>query len=440
MMTRNRLVVGFIVFVMVVVGLVLLFKKPTETIYQSGLNRPNMQLSKVTSPSNIYFYSGSAFAAYNPTNDTTKVLSPYFNLPTLTDTEWVKDGVYFKAEGFATDDQLYPAATSYNLDEELSYWWYYDFNKQTIRYIDDPANTYEVNDIQSVYNSDAVAYVVNQQIIYFSNKGRQEVYKASEQNNIASLLYVDNKKVIYQTTDSGQIVEVNLNNKQRKVLIKEEVTRPVASRDGLLIGYITNLPRGATGEAPGDLYIYSVEDNKKQKQLSKFMGVVGQADMSDLVISQTDPQTNETTGVYQYKSEDKKLIELKGVEAGDDRRIISLEAIGNTYYLTDSENLLSQYSPKKTEAPIKTSNYFKLQDDFYESGFNLNYIDEDDTYVITITANPYEANQQQALSFIQKQGVDPTLINIEWTKYDKVTLPSNRVINNPNPISNQHND
>ena len=410
-----------VIIVIVLVGLANT-RTPQQKIYQSSYTATNIQFPYLLNNHTVDYFTGSAFASYDTTNHTTTALSQQLTLPPISDMRWSSTGVLFKAGGSTSSDDLYPAATSYELDSSQEYWWLYSFATQQISYLRGSHQDQQATDAQWIDGDPAhYDYVVGKSVVRSDDRTL-----FTDSGGVVRLEYASPTKVIYQTAGSSTTIkEHDLTSGTASTLVAGAIKNVGVATSGNYVVYVDHYQAGTTGDTPGDLELLDLRSHATHRVMSNYEGTTSLNNDTTLLISS---QTGSTPSqLLRYDVATGKLAALNNDSLDQSHSAASLWVVDPNNYLVDSvSNLLTVFRDQPAVQPIYPNYDYLIQSDLYQNGFELHYRTNNglEVYNIYITQNPFLQYQQAALQFIRSQKIDPNLINIKWYGNDGVSRPT----------------
>jgi hypothetical protein len=158
-MEQNRkraLIIGaatFIVFALLALVILLSFAMRPATAVVSKAFANNIHNSVQVDDHTIYFFTGSAFAAYDLTTYATKDLTPFYAIPLDVDKVVIgKKGALARISNYSAVDSLFSTITSKGFDTAGTFWWLFDFDTKKITLVGSAGNEATVN--QALWQDD----------------------------------------------------------------------------------------------------------------------------------------------------------------------------------------------------------------------------------------------------------------------------------------------
>ncbi|HSH31074.1 MAG TPA: hypothetical protein VK963_00180 [Candidatus Saccharimonadales bacterium] len=131
----NRKILLFVLtaasLVVAVVTVALITRGGKVTVYQSKIIARNIRFPELAPDQKILFFTGSAFAKYNPGTNTSTSLTREFSLPPVTAVRWSGKGALVRVEGISPQDELYGQVKTLPASEH-PVWWVVNFATNTI--------------------------------------------------------------------------------------------------------------------------------------------------------------------------------------------------------------------------------------------------------------------------------------------------------------------
>jgi len=432
-MRKRYIAFMVILFIVVVSVLIALLHHPRVkqiAIYKASASAKNIQFPYLADPKTIDFFTGTGFATYNTSDNTTSNISPQFTLPTVSKVRWSKTGVLFEASGYTVADDLYQVLINKYLPVNQNYWWLFNFNTQQLSLIT-PANTSNtVTDAFWNSNGNGYCYLSNDNHLYTSNSPNKAVYKAG---GASKILQFNGATAIIQ--DDTGLKQVSINTRAVKGLVKAHIEKAYVSADTKTIAYnaYTDLEKKAT-DTPASLFEFNPESGKSRKLLSNFEGVMG-GNEGNLYVGYAD-QAGVTHFEY-YPVKGRPLSYSLGSILDRDSSVGNILPINDsTIYLDSTKNTLVRASTKYANALNPIDNSYLIDTDLYFSGFEIHFFPDQNNYEIDITQNPYLQYQSSALTYIRSKNIDPNQIVINWRANDGVTKTNPNVVgDDPNSLT-----
>lgn len=445
---NNRLIaLGAAVVLIVVVGIFLLFRGDgaiKTKLYTVGGAPSNIQHPFLKDSNTVYFFTGQAFASYNLSTGKTAVLSPQFSLPTVDTMQWSKDGVLFKAAGYSSVDDLYGRLTSDNYETEQSYWWFYSIRDQSIKLVNDFTRGNSIDDArlgsdgETMYftsSSPALLQIKEPEDTGESHKHANTLYSSKggiikqltgHDNRVGNIIGTTDRAVYYQDSETpGKIIKVETATKQGSAVISNYLKGGQISPDGNYISYIAGetVNEGVyemDHHLDGDLTVVSLKDNSKLYTSKHYEGITTFDANSNIYLWYQEDSKDTykrvnllTKDVLRYTSPNLQQLSAK--------YLIAINPEENQFAITTSNNKWVQFSDQDSGLIDTAQKEYQLQgSDINRDGYSIVYLSEKEQYSIYILKAPYKQTQQQVLSYIRSQGVDPNQIKIKWYSGDGV--------------------
>lgn len=423
-----------LLLILVVVVLIILFIQLNQpslkqvAVYRASSTASDIQYPYLESPSTIYYFTGSSFSSYDTKTATTQTISPQFAFPDVSNINWSSTGVVFQASNFTTNDDLYPAILSNQLNPSQEYWWNFNFATQQLRLLL-PADPSVQNINQVIWNSNGNSYAMleSNNSVYLSTDPSKSVYNLPAGSKI--IQFSGNK---FTYIDNDSLIQVDLRNDDSSVITVAagKITSAYVSSDNRTIAYtIAEANQNGNAEYADDLYKVDPSSHKSKNVLSGFDGVLSGSGGA-LYAAYTD--SNDATHLNLYSASGNGSTFDLGPVLQRDSTIASILPDGsNTIYLDSSRNQLIKASTNPVNSTNPINNEYKIQSDIYLNGFEIHYIPASASYQIDIDSNPYQQYQDSALSYIKSLGIDPNQIDITWRANSGVNWSNPYVVTTP---------
>ena len=426
-MRRRRIIIVLTLWFLIIIFLIVshLQHQPKKVnLYKATPGGKNILFPSLAGPSTIDFFTGSAFAAYDTSSQTSKTISPQFILPTVSQVRWSKAGVMFLASDYTAADNLFAALNDKGLPTNKEYWWIYSFSDQKLNVVT-PRNAY-FNVVDAFWNASGKGYC------YISSDG--SLYLSSDQGH--AIAKVDTNDRIKQFSGStitlaenGTIRQIDTSTHRSKDVVNAVFQDAYVSADGKTMAYVLNTHPVSSGVVPGDLYKVNTDNLKASRVLSGFTGAMAGSG-GNLYAGYVNDQGNNLLRFFPVSGKSIDYSFGSSLNKGDTIGTILPVNPGTIYVISRSNNLVEVTDQKKTvSTPV--SQEYKIQTDLYQNGFEIHYDPYKDTYEVDISANPFIAYQNAALDYIRKQGVDPNQLNITWRGFEGVDTTNPSVDTSP---------
>lgn len=425
---RKRIIIGLVIgFVFLIFLFISLGGNGKRTL--SAPFAGNINFAHQVDDKTLYYFSGSAFASYDLATHKTKPLTPLYSLPTIVDRVAIsKRGAILSASGYSQVDQLYPEVVRKQLSPNGYYWWFVDFAKGTITLIGNSATGAEVrtalwqDDSTFVYTerrtSESILAVMRGTI------GGTETQVATLPDDGAELLGVTATKLLYSDlagNDMSNLRVLDIRSGKSTVVVKQVIDVLAVSTDGSAL-LITKGEQDFEPELPtGKLALYTLSSGETKVISPDFGGeavwpydgrwvAVGTNTKGALMSFANDNNKVQNTAFTDPSSKTLQVVERYQPIGQNTTGIL----------LADSSARL-RYVSKKTVTDLpKIPDLTSLAQGTTQPEFLMIYVPEALQYSVYITQNPYAANQQKAMNYFKKQGVDPYQLKIKWYAYDNV--------------------
>lgn len=432
MTQQRKLLIYALIFILLFLGLLIIFshknKLPAAPLYKASATASNINYPYLVNSHTIDFFTGSSFASYNSTTNTTTTISPQFAFPTIDNMSWSNSGVLFQASNYSQADDLYPALMNNEVNTNQEYWWVYNFATQKISLLL-PANASAQNITDAYWNSSGTgfAYIDTNDNVYLSTNSNTPVYHLKQSSQI--IQYTDNN--LYLETNTS-IDKFNLVTKNLQTLVngKQHILKVYVSSDAKTAAYVLggDNPKGDDDYA-GDLYDLNTNNNKSKKLLSDVDPVLS-GNNGNLYAGYID--SNSVVYLDYYPNNGTALSYDLGAVLENQSQLTSvLPASLSNIYLGTSENdlVLASTHKKSVNNPINWD--YQIQTDLYENGFEIHYFPDSNYYEIVIDNNPYTTYQLAAINYLKSLNIDPNQIFIKWLPGEGVSYSNPDVITAP---------
>lgn len=430
---RGVLLLGGFALLLVVVWSLLVREK--AVIYSTSKPIAGNMQRPFFSDNKIMYFTGSSFASYDAASNKTSRLSPIYHLPDVKNVQWSSRGALFEADSYTPVDDLYKLLLAQGLSTDRPYWWLFDLKTKQLYLLQDPATSRPVktaawgsgpaaNDVffaterkgDEIYNTEVFRLIPGQ------TASRAESYQGGA---LLSFVWTDGKTFVFEERDNKATRLIRIDSSKKAATLAENIMPGTsASPSGTLFTLHkqehTKLEEAGVEVSPSDLYLLNTSIQKETRVAESFNANVSWNSKHNGFVGAAISEGRQQVVLIRA---DKKPVFFRSAKNAKDEEelqaayLISLD--DPQLWATDIHNNLLKLDAEPANYPEKHSDR-ALHGDFYENGFYINYLPKTNSYNIYITQNPYSANQQKALEYIQDQGVDPNQIEIKWYAYDKV--------------------
>lgn len=441
---RKTIIVGAAIFVAVtmlilITTLSFLLKPDEATISRAFAG--NMGYSAQIDDHTLYFFTGSAFAAYDLNTFTSKELTPFYALPTeITAVVFSKNGALVQATGYSAADSLYQTISNKNLNKFESYWWLFDFNTDKQTLIGEAGSETMVHEalwqdestyVYDVRQPDGSLRLLQAKIGKGSSPiaslGQNASLEAAAQNQV---FYIDTqvgsrRSLIQLNVASGQTTDLTPMYDVSDIL----ALGPDVSMLLLANNYDPNAQPAkndsgegdSEGEVPlGQLLYYDSTAKKFTKIEDSFSGTAAwQPGSSDWVVAGQKASNGQSLIIFNKSNDFTKL---------DSKLDGNLEylAVGRTNkgaLVTNGYGDLYYASQQKIDGlPVLQDAVSLLGSNIFNSKFQMAYDGSYRQFNFYILRPPNKAGMDAALDYIRSKGIDPYQIRTKWYGADSPTF------------------
>jgi hypothetical protein len=428
---KIMLLAGIVLFIVAAIGSLVFLLRPQST-NKLALSQPfasNIAHPAQIDSNTIYYFTNSGFAAYNLQNHTTQPLTPQYSLPShISDVAISKTGALFRATGYSSVDRLYAELVKARLDPNVDYWWQVSFADGSIRLLGNPTTDALVRsanwqDDQHFVYAEQPAPDKKLQIIQRTIQGSDTqlgtitdeaiVVAATPQSILFTL--VENQKTNLHRWDIA--------SKKSTPMLNNIVSVLASSSNGSVLA-ITESPQQYSPENPrGPLVLYNASTAKTTQIAPDFEGRAAWNTLDDQWLavgfdgnrkplgfmgSGAANANKPTAFTFKQKTAEKISFTPLSIKAGN---LLLVDSIQQLYYAS-----------KQLPGNLPTlPNYSQLTNNIDQPTFSTAYDSNLHQYNVYITANPYKANQDAAIAYLQGLHYDPNQLKIKWYAYDGVT-------------------
>ncbi|MBW3537860.1 hypothetical protein KY386_00020 [Candidatus Parcubacteria bacterium] len=416
--------------VSVVTIALLAVKARPATIYQSKIIARNIRFPELSPDQKIRFFTGTAFAKYDPASNTSTSLTGELDLPPVTEVRWSKSGVLIKVEGISPEDELHGQVKSLPPGEYPA-WWAVDFSNNTISPLTASVNGQKVTVTDALWQSPQSGgeYILagrfgprgDQAVLKGARAGLKPVYTASGGAGIALVGYYGD----------GAVIRVG-----QRLLRLDPATGSTSS--------VAELEPGADKLFPAaDLLIYaapteSSQGSQKQQEIhainlqDKKERVLGSVpdnavwSLKDrLLLSATPREDNYQVSSFDLGSGHQSNLQV--IPGGDQLGELSSVMLVSSdkpwrFFAANAGGDLSLYSSNQEEAYEYEGVPFVLFEEkltYLKEGF-MEYDPTKNELLISLAKKPgrsFEEQQKTALEEIRALGADPHQLVKGWRSY-----------------------
>ena len=407
----------------------LLFSTPKPSSYLvSTPFATNIRYPKVIDDKTIYYFSGSAFVAYDLGSYQTTALTTNFTLPTPSSISIAKNGAIFESSDYTADDQLAAELVQKGLRIDQDYWWLIDFQSGNISLL---GNNSDQNSVQGAIWQDDNTYVyaeyqVDSELfqIYRASIG-QAPTKIGAISSYSRLVSATKDSLGYLDTSGAEYkyMIMNLADGTKKEALSGVGAIAASGPDNsvLAIG-VKEVIEPDPSSQEGSLMLYDGSNNSSKEIFGDFTGSASwQANSGEILAVGTGPEGELLTARG-------KVTDLEATELRFGVNDISQYGLGLTATGVSSKGLaftdgtgqlfLASASPINNLPGLPDQS--SLQQGVYQDAFNLQYDNSTTSYVVYIKKNPYQDNITSAMDYIKSKGLDPYQLNISWRAFNNV--------------------
>ncbi len=430
------IVLTFIVFLVAIVYTTVNRASQPISFNMSKAIAGNIQYPAMINGS-MHFFTGSNFASYDVTANTTAQTSRILRLPNVEGIQWADGAAVLEANNYSAIDELYPILTAKQLLLDRNYLWLWRKDSPAFTLLESPTTgspakmaVWEKGGQQSnlIFITDRVGDEEYSATFFrMTPRGNTSAIGSYTGKQITSLKWADDTGAIAETFDrpSGKssLTKLTFGEEVTSKLLEDNLMPgSVVSEDGKSFGFYRTQKKPDNhliGKA--ELFV-KFEQDRARLVASGYSGVSSWDQQSQSFVSHGETEgkyrtyvvgRNKTKTYAQEKKEDLETnpdMAKMFVKSSSPLSLFVIDVDNDLYAIDEEED--RSYPEKKDPA--------NLQGDYYGDGFSINYMPKTNSFNIYITRNPFSANQKKAYEFIKGRGFDPNQLNIKVYVYDRV--------------------
>lgn len=429
----------FISMITLFVVLFLIFQsEPVQQLQTSNPLASNIQKASLSKEGKLRFFTGSNFAEYDPITNQTTSLTPVFVLPNILSVQWSEDFAIFESTNHKAGDILFKALfnSPEHIDKILdSHWWLVDFKSGEISFL--PSVEYGRVSGAASYKSTVVYSVIEPVASVDGGEadGEQTVfYEVSSPEDITQIGSVQESFNIVSLSKSsallfsfGQYYWLDLSSDSQPILLSGIELLPTLLPDGSLVSVLSdqeanggegdNKEDGHGGEASLSKIIHISTPSLEQTEIGE--GAASLLLLGDLVvipfstsedgrtIQAINPLTSTTNRYELLGAPSEALVSVFVINVPKEDG--SLETLD--FLFTTGSGKLYRASSNQINLGLDNTNQPVIK------RCNEQYCIENvatNTYLITVTSNPFSVGQSAALEDLINGGIDINQIKLRW--------------------------
>lgn len=407
------------VIVAVVLGIISLSRNVFVDKSKLTITSPfatNLAFTQQTDDRTLRFFTGSSFATYDLKSHKTTALTSTFALPaTVTQVKWSNNAALIQAADYSENDQLYVTLARAGLDPNLDYWWLVNFKDNSIKLIGDAGTGATVS--SAVWQS-SDSFLYAEEATDLSNRVVNKSTLAQKVSAVATIpdaaaLVSSTTTDFYYLNETGQasnLIAYNFASQKIAVAISDVHQILQTTADGSILTITRGKAEYDNENVSGQLGLY--RPGQAVKALAPdFSGTaawgpehtwvaLGHTSSSDTVALSGDA---EKTTTYSLAIPD-------GSPKLRDYTTVGITKTG--LLVTDTTTALRYAAPGTPSLP-KLPDFSDISSGHAYDTFGISS-PESNTYLVTITAAPYQENVDLAIDTLKAAGYDPLQLKLIW--------------------------